>query len=54
MTKKQWLDRCEMVYDLGMHKHLDIALNGHDYFMRVKAEQFNIAERIMRLFLQKV
>ena len=48
MTKQEWLDRCEMVYDLGFVDSLDIAKQGTDYLMRVKAGQDDTADSIMK------
>jgi len=36
MTKKQWLARCEMIYELGMVDNLILAKNATDYFIRHK------------------
>lgn len=45
MTKKDWLKRCENVYDLGFVDNLIIARNGTDFLMRSKVQEVIEDER---------
>ena len=41
MTKKEWLKRAEMIYELGMVDNLILAKDATDYFMRHKCAVVN-------------
>lgn len=49
MTKKEWLARCEMVYDLRFHEVLIIGFAYAEATQRYKGGQMDIFEDILRL-----